>query len=69
MAKKNTTSQKTYTVIGRVGVDVSIELTASSIEDAVTKAKELKLENFVSYVGEYQDNECVEIRSLWDNEE
>lgn len=65
---KATTRKKTYTVTGRVHVDVGLEVEANSLEEAMTKAKDLKLTDFVNILGENNDSSGPEIVSIFSGE-
>jgi len=64
--KKNV--NKTFNVTGRVTVDVGIDISAQDITEAVEKAKELKIEDFVVSQGDTQDYKGPDIRSVWIND-
>ena len=56
---------KLYNVTGRVSVDVGIEISATSWEDAATKALQLKVQDFITIDGDYIDGRDVEITTIW----
>lgn len=47
--------QKTFMVMAKCYRDVSVEIKASSLEDALEEAKELKDSDFVDVLGSYND--------------
>jgi len=53
MAKKNL---DTFHVYATVVVDTSIEIKAETLEDALNKARDLKIDNFVDILGEHNDS-------------
>ena len=69
MATKTKQSElKTLNVTGRVSVDVGLDIRAIDWDDALTQAKSLKVEDFVSILGDYQDGRDVEITAIWKEE-
>lgn len=60
MSKKN----KTFMVYAKVRVDTGLPITAESMEDALEKARQLKIDSFVDIHGEHNDSE-VEITGVW----
>lgn len=44
-----------YIVMGKVHIDTTCEITASSLEEAISKAKCLKEEDFVDILGDYNE--------------
>lgn len=53
MAKK----LDTFHIYARVLIDTSIEIKAETLEDALIKSKELKIQDYVDILGENCDNE------------
>jgi hypothetical protein len=49
------TKIKTYQVMAKVEVDVSIEVQATSLEEAIQKSSSLKEQDFITIDGEYLD--------------
>jgi hypothetical protein len=45
----------TYIVMGKVQIDTTCKVTASSLEEAINKARDLKEEDFVDILGDYND--------------
>ncbi len=66
--KKVSTATKTYNVTGKIRADVGIDISAPSWEEAVTKAGQLKLEDFVELLGDRYDSETPEIRTIFIND-
>lgn len=66
MATKSVTVKpgNTYSITGTLNLQVSVEIQANSITEAVEKAKALKEENFVDILGEYVDG-GVEITGIY----
>lgn len=59
------TKLRTFHVTGRVHVDVGLEVKAKDMEEALVKAKEFKLQDFVEILGDHNDSSGPEIVSLW----
>jgi hypothetical protein len=59
---------KTFTVTGRIHIDVGIEVPAKDLEEAFAKAKGLKLENFIEILGDHIDSSGPKIVSIWGQE-
>ncbi len=55
---------ETYMIHAHVLVEVSVEIKAESLEDAVAKSKELTETDFVKIKGEYMDGDR-KIRGIW----
>jgi len=46
---------KTFVVMGKIKLDTDIEISAESLEDALDKAKELNIHDFIQIKGGYND--------------
>lgn len=57
-----------YTASFWVKVLVGTELDASSMEDALQKARQIKQENLVKVLGEYMDDDGFTLNSIWKNQ-
>lgn len=55
-----------FTVYAKVEVDCGIDIKAESLEDAVSKANELKETDFVDVLDEYQDGK-LKITGVFEN--
>jgi hypothetical protein len=66
--KKATTGTKSYNVTGRIRADIGIDISASSWEEAVSKAQELKIDDFIDIQGDHYDSQDPEIRTIFINE-
>lgn len=53
MAVKN----KSFSIWAKLHLDVSVDIPAVSLEEAVQKSKELKEQDFVEILGEFNDGE------------
>jgi hypothetical protein len=53
------TKLKTYMVMAKCNRDVSVEIKAESLGDAVAKAGDLKDEDFVKVIGDYNDGSTI----------
>ena len=62
------TKTKTFGVTAHIVADVNITIAAASLEEAIQKAKEFKVPDFVERVGDYVDYEDVRITGVWENE-
>jgi hypothetical protein len=60
------TSHKLFSVGACIKLWVAIDVGAHSLEDAVAKAKDLKVEDFVDIHGEYNDG-SMKIINVYDN--
>lgn len=56
MAKKE--SLRTYMVQGKLELMVGVEVSATNLEEAVSKSKSMDENAFVDMHGEYQDGNC-----------
>lgn len=54
---KEKVKTKTFNVTARLGLEVNIEISASSLEDAVQKSKNLTHTDFVDILGDFNDGE------------
>jgi hypothetical protein len=68
MATKTASKLKTFSITGRISVDVGVEIGAEDWDAALVEAKKLKVEDFISILGDYQDGRDVEITTIWKNE-
>ena len=69
MATKKKDALKTFSITGRINnLDISIEIKAATLEEALIKAREKKFTDFVEATGDVFDYEGPEIRSVWVNE-
>lgn len=57
---------KKFTAAGRVTVEVGLEIEAADLTEALEKAKALKLEDFITILGEHNDSSALKIVSVWD---
>ena len=58
-----------YSIMAKIYVDVSIDISASSFEEALNKANELDVENFVEMLGECNDSKKPTVYCLYRNDE
>lgn len=65
MAPKNTS--KTYTVTAKNIVTISVDIQAQDWEEAVSKAQNLKFDNFLTALGDVQDYDSLEITGIFVN--
>ena len=63
------TSQRlnTFSVWAKLNLDVSIEIKAESLEDAVVRSKELKEHDFVEFLGDFNDGD-MKITGVFESE-
>lgn len=54
-------TMKTFNVCAEVKVEVNLKIEASSYQDALNKAKELDILDFVDIKGDYNDGELLGI--------
>jgi len=54
---------KGFTVWGRLNVEVSIEIKATDLDNALVKAKELEIDDFIKWNGDLYDAE-LEVRGV-----
>ena len=52
-AKKGT---RQFTICATIGLETSIEISASSLEEAVEKSKALTISDFIDILGEHNDS-------------
>lgn len=68
MATKKKVVKKTFAVTAKFdNVQISVEVPAESLEEALTKARELKFDNFISAKGNVFDFDGPVVTSLWEN--
>ena len=60
----NKDRQKDYTVQAKLDLVVSINISARSLEEALEKSKQLKVQDFVDILGDYIDGE-MEITGMY----
>ena len=60
-----TTKNITYNVIGKLKLEVTVPVTAPSLEEAIAKARELKETDFVTIDGDYMDGD-IKIIGLYE---
>jgi hypothetical protein len=65
MATKGKSSLKTFNVTACIRVEVGVEFMAEDWDSALARAKELKVEDFITINGDYQDGENPHIKTLW----
>lgn len=65
MAPKNTS--KTYTVTAKNIVTISVDIQAQDWEEAVSKAQNLKFDNFLTALGDVQDYDSLEVTGIFVN--
>ena len=58
----------TFHVSGRMTVIVGVEVKAKDWDSALEEAKKLKIQDFVSINGDYEDGTDLEITTIWKNE-
>lgn len=46
---------KTFSVCGKLELDISLDVSAASLEEAVAQSKKLDVDDFVEITGEYND--------------
>ena len=52
-AKKGT---RQFTISAAIGLETSIQMSASSLEEAVQKSKDLTISDFIDILGEHNDS-------------
>lgn len=53
-----TKKYKNYIVMTKITLDTDLEISAESLEDALTKSKEFDIHSFVDMHGNYNDGSC-----------
>lgn len=53
----STKTNKTFMVMAKLKLDVSVEISATDLDDALLKAKELGVHDFVDIQGEFTDGD------------
>jgi hypothetical protein len=51
--------KRTFSVFGKLTLDISVDIGAESLADAVDKAKALDVDDFVEILGSYNDGALV----------
>ncbi len=70
MTTKKIEKMKVYTATAKLKIEVGVEIEANSLEEAATKAKELKVSEIIDFEGagvELQDYETPDISAIWRN--
>ena len=60
-----TTKNITYSVMAKLKLEVTVPVTAPSLEEAIAKARELKETDFVTIDGDYMDGD-IKIIGLYE---
>ena len=55
----------TYSIYAKIQVDVSVEISASSLENALEKARELETDDFIEVKGELNDSTALDVYSIY----
>uniref|UniRef100_A0A6M3IHH1 Uncharacterized protein n=1 Tax=viral metagenome TaxID=1070528 RepID=A0A6M3IHH1_9ZZZZ len=55
---------ESYTVLARMTIDCEVDIMAESLEDAISKARELKEGDFLEFKGGFNNSEGFEIMGL-----
>jgi hypothetical protein len=48
--------RRTFYVEARIGLSIGVEISATSLDDAIEKAKNMKLDQFVEVLGDHNDS-------------
>jgi hypothetical protein len=62
MSKKK---QDTYAVSAKLVLYIDLEIGAGSLEEAVSAARDLKVQDFVEIHGDFIDSECPQITGVY----
>lgn len=57
---------KAYTINVHVNLDTTVDVKAENLEEAIVKARELKMHDVVSFEGDFCDGD-VTIKGVWEN--
>jgi len=57
-----------YQIIARIIVDVDITISAKDLDEALKKARDMKVTDFVEIKGEYMDG-AYKLKGVWVNDE
>jgi hypothetical protein len=52
-----TNPRKMFNVFAKINLDVYLEIDADSLEDALTRARDLTVNDFVSFTSEHSDSD------------
>lgn len=65
MASKPKT--KEYLITGRIHIDVGVAVNANTLDEALEKAKQLKIGDFIEILGEHNDSQGPTIVTICEN--
>jgi len=54
----------TTKIYAKIQVDVSVEISASSLDDALEKARELETDDFIEVKGELNDSTALDVYAI-----
>ncbi len=57
MIKMNKNRNNTFTILAKIVLETNIEVSASSMEEALEKSKSLKINDFIDIHGDHLDSE------------
>lgn len=57
---------RSYSVSFRINLEVGVTITAPTMEEALTQAKAMKVDDLLDFDGLEQNDSAIELVSIWD---